>query len=138
MAEALVPVRGRVEDAAHGGEDRRRPSRHIRHVRRIAAAASTQASELLMAVNAVVPWDFAVAYLLRREREHLAEDLPAWLDVWYRLEALSALAAMADCREGSCTFPEIAKPECRPVFEGEGLGHPLLPEEEKVRNSAFL
>lgn len=114
-------------------EGEKRPSRHLRRVGRIAAAASSRRSELLALVNLLGPWDLTVAYLMRKERARLAEDLPAWLDAWYELEALAALAAMKD-RRPAASFPEIAEPGARPVFEGEGLGHPLLPEEGKVRN----
>ena len=124
LQDVLAPVRRR---------EGRRPSRHLRRVGRIAAAASSRRSELLMLVNLLGPWDLTVAYLLRKERAALAEDLPAWLDAWYELEALSALAAMKG-RRPEASFPEIAAPGARPVLEGEGLGHPLLPEEEKVRN----
>ena len=132
LRELLAPLRGGSE--ADGSEDESRPSLHLRRVGRIAAAASSRRSELLALVNLLGPWDLAVTYLMRRERARLARHLPAWLRVWYRLEALSALAAMAARRPAS-SFPEITEESTRPLLEGDGLGHPLLPEQEKVRNS---
>lgn len=115
-----------------------RPSHHLRRVTRLTAgAAITQKNEILALLNALVPWDLFFAHRLRQERQALAEYLPRWLDVWYRLEALSALAALKDRRPASA-FPDIADEGHRPVFEGEGLGHPLLPEADKVRNSFRL
>jgi hypothetical protein len=140
LRDLLAPLRSGDgingnDDGDGDGDRERRPSTHVRRVKRITAAASPQHNELLRVVNLLVPWDLTVAYLLRRERERLAEHLPAWLEVWHEVEALSALAAMADRRGDACSFPEIANPEARPLFDGDGLGHPLLPEEEKVRNS---
>ncbi|PSQ79805.1 MAG: hypothetical protein BRD46_05715, partial [Bacteroidetes bacterium QS_8_68_15] len=78
VQELLAPLRSSSSD-----DSERRPSAHARRVKRMAAAASPQHNELLRAVNLLVPWDLAAAYLLRRERQSLADHLPAWLDAWH-------------------------------------------------------
>jgi len=135
VQELLAPLRSSSSDDSSSDNSERRPSAHARRVKHLTAAASPQHNELLRVVNLLVPWDLAVAYLLRRERRRLAEHLPAWLDAWHEAEALSALAGMADRRADACSFPDIAEADECPLFDGDGLGHPLLPEDEKVRNS---
>jgi DNA mismatch repair ATPase MutS len=86
-------------------------------------------------LNAIVPWDFYFAHRLARIKVQLARRAPAWLEVWFELEALGSLANLA------YLHPEYTMPVLRagsgevgPVFEAKGLGHPLLPAGSKVRN----
>ncbi|PSQ68038.1 MAG: hypothetical protein BRD29_04830, partial [Bacteroidetes bacterium QH_2_67_10] len=77
-----------------------RPGEHEQHRRTEGLCVRNRPFRV---VNLLVPWDLAVAYLLRRERRRLAEHLPAWLDAWHEAEALSALAGMADRRADAVT-----------------------------------
>jgi DNA mismatch repair ATPase MutS len=86
-----------------------------------------------LALNVVGPWGLFFAYQLNRCKEQIAEEMPIWLDVWYELEALAALANFAELHPSYCT-PQIAGEKARPVFQGKGIGHPLLPDSVKVRN----
>ncbi len=114
-----------------------RPSRHLKRVARIAAAASSQKSEIwLVVLNALGPWDLYFAYRLDRFKEMLRVHLPTWLKTWYDLEALGALATFADLNPGY-TFPEVLDApdsDHDTIFEAEALGHPLLDEAQKVGN----
>lgn len=115
-----------------------RPSQHLRRVARIAALTSIQHNEIIgPLLNAIVPWDLFFTYRLHQQKETLRAVLPTWLDVWYELEALSALATFADLHP-HYTMPVIPGGGGPPVFEARGLGHPLLPEEEKVCNDFRL
>jgi len=114
-----------------------RPSRLLKRVSRIAAAASSQKSELLLVVlNILGPWDLFFAYRLDRLKEALRDLVPLWLAAWYDLEALSALATFADLNPGY-TFPTVLPlmpPSSEAVFQAEALGHPLLGDAHKVHN----
>ncbi len=118
-----------------------RPSRHLKRVARIAAAASSQKSEIwLIVLNALGPWDLYFAYRLDRFKETLRAHLPAWLKTWYDLEALNALATFADLNPGY-TFPEVLDGTASGhdvIFEADALGHPLLYEAQKVCNDFAL
>ncbi len=120
----------------HQGE--RRPSRLLRRLGWIAVAASSQKSELLwLVLNALVPWDLYFSYRLGRYKEALREVLPVWLDRWYELEALCALAGFAYLNP-SYTLPDVADApaatSAEPLLEAHRIGHPLLPDAVKVRN----
>lgn len=118
-----------------------RPSRHLKRVARIAAAASSQKSEIwLVVLNALGPWDLFFAYRLDRFKETLRARLPVWLTTWYDLEALSALATFADLNPGNAfpTMRAVPASDRDPIFEAEALGHPLLDEARKVRNDFVL
>ena len=111
-----------------------RPSASLRQIVRIAGAAGVQQSHLLgFLVNVLVPWDLFFADRLNRYKASAKATLPAWIHTWYDLEALCALATHGYLNPDN-TFPEIMSPDNGPVLQARGLGHPLLPIAERVRN----
>ncbi len=114
------------------------PSHHLRRVARIAAATGVQGNPLVaLLLNAAMPWGLYFAWRLAEEKRALTTYLPGWLDCWYELEALSALATYADLNRAA-TFPTLHEDDKQPPFCVVGLGHPLLPpaapNAPKVRN----
>ncbi len=120
-----------------------RPSVQIRQVTRILSAASIQGNPILwIALNAILPWDMLVAWKLRDAKIRLAALLPGWLDTWHELEALGALANFAYLNPG-CAFPTIrdnrqSGRDSLPIFEGRDLGHPLIPDDQRVGNDFHI
>lgn len=113
-----------------------RPSRLLNSIARIAWAATLQKNMLVwVIVNALVPWDFYIAYRFHHDKERIAGRLPCWLDTWFELEALNSLAAFAYLNP-DYTLPEmaVASQENRSVFQARDLGHPLIPRAQKVVN----
>src|SRR5690606_18508360 len=90
---------------------------------------------LWLYLNAMVPWDLYFAWQLRRAKHDLRGDLPVWLDVWFELEALSALATFAYLNP-DYTHPILhTQPN---QFAAVGLGHPLIDHEKRVSNDFVL
>ena len=111
-----------------------RPSASLRQIVRIAGAAGVQQGHLLgFLVNVVVPWDLFFADRLNRYKASAKVTLPVWIHTWYDLEALSALATHGYLHPDT-TFPEIVSPDDGPVLRARALGHPLLPDAERVHN----
>ena len=109
----------------------------MQRLSRTASAATLEKNQLLwLIVNALLPWDIYVARRLNQYKSLIAALLPTWLDIWFELEALNSLANFAYLN------PEYALPELMPVadrastclFCARGLGHPLIPPEQKVVN----
>jgi hypothetical protein len=119
----------------------RRPSKHLSRVTRVLAGMGLQANPLLrLALNIVVPWDAALAYLLSQIKAQMATHAPTWMDTWFELEALCSLANLAYLNPGY-SFPEITAlwvGEPTPVFHTEGLGHPLIQDAERVSNDLTI
>jgi hypothetical protein len=116
-----------------------RPSSHLRRIALTASAASISHNPMLSALlNAIVPWDLFFAHLLNRYKLALADHLPGWLDTWFELEAVSALATFAQLNPGY-TFPTIHDTAPNSAqFDAVQLGHPLIVEEHKVCNDFIL
>ena len=112
----------------------RQPSQALKQLARIATAASSQKSEVLwLLLNATMPWDLFFAHRLNRYKEALRDELPGWLEAWYRLEALGALANFSYLNP-DYAFPGLIAENEGPALETKDIGHPLLPDDVKVRN----
>jgi hypothetical protein len=114
-----------------------RPSKYLARITRVVAALGVQGNVLVrLLLNAAIPWDLYFAHRLDQAKRDIAPHAPAWIDTWFELEALSGLANFAYLNP-SYAFPALQEgrwPEASSVFHAEGLGHPLLPDREKVRN----
>lgn len=109
-----------------------RPSQHLHRLRRIAGAAQWQQGQLLwVLLNALVPWDMFFAHQLNRCKADIKTRLPAWLEIWYDLEALCALASFGAMQTPAC-FPEIT---AEPILDIANAGHPLIPATARVCNA---
>jgi hypothetical protein len=80
-------------------------------------------------------WDTHIALSIEAWRAASGAGVARWLAAVGEFEALCALAAYA-YEHPADPFPEIVTDG--PCFEGEGLGHPLIPEARCVRNDLQL
>jgi len=81
----------------------------------------------------VLPIQFG--YQLEQWRKAHGPEIERWLDALGELEALLALSCYA-YEHPNDPFPELA--EAGPLFVGDSLKHPLIPESECVSNSVRL
>lgn len=82
-------------------------------------------------------YSMQVAFALERWRRIYGSGIEAWLDVVGEIEALSSIAAYA-YEHPEDPFPEFAPAAAEACFDGQALGHPLLPAEKCVRNDVAL
>jgi len=109
--------------------------REIARLERLLGLADARRNQLFAPVAAALLWGTQVALAIEEWRQRSARDLSEWLDAIGEIEALGALASHA-YENPRDPFPEIV--ERGPVFEGVGLGHPLLPPDGCVRNDLLL
>ncbi|MFH5883846.1 hypothetical protein ACG2F4_06005 [Halalkalibaculum sp. DA3122] len=115
-----------------------RPSRFLKKIVRLAAAASSQKSEIIWAIlNLLLPWDLYFSYKLDQYKTELKDPLNRWLDHFYQLEALCSLANFAWLNPGYILSAPAAD-RSQPVLSATDLGHPLIPHEEKVTNDVTI
>ena len=118
-----------------------RPSAILKRVVRLAGMASTQRANIFgVALNLLAPWDLYVAHRLHHCKSEVKTRLPAWIDIWYELEALNALANFSYLQP-SAGFPDIhalGDSAQTPALQAEALGHPLLPDDVRVCNDFTL
>jgi hypothetical protein len=80
-------------------------------------------------------WTTQLAFALEAWRVATGPSIRGWLAAVAQFEALCALATYA-AENPEDPFPEVV--EGGPLFDGEGLGHPLLPKDVCVRNDVRL
>lgn len=119
-----------------------RPSTQLRQVARLVMGIAIQKNGILsLVLNVLVPWDYFFAYRLNQAKIKIAGLLPGWLEVWFELEALNSLASFTYLNpDYSFATIEVdeADPSGKVVFEGQQLGHPLIPDEQRVCNDFEL
>ncbi|MBX5452202.1 MutS-related protein [Thermogemmatispora sp.] len=124
------------------------PARALRHLSLLLSLASFGQNLLLtLLLHLCCPWEFLIALRLNAWKARLARQMPRWLETWFELEALCSLATFADLNP-DYHWPEFIVPDPsdpatsdqRPslLYEGQGLGHPLLPPDSKVVNDLAL
>ena len=118
-------------------DETNKPTLHLARVKRVLSATGIRGNPFFwLVLNAVMPWDYLFSWLLDRSKGDLADHLPGWLDIWHEIEALSSLANLSYLNP-QYTFPEfnlVPGLDGSPVFAAESLGHPLIPDGEKVCN----
>ncbi|EFH90177.1 MutS family DNA mismatch repair protein [Ktedonobacter racemifer] len=125
--------------AAFQQQGENRPSRVLRGIGRISSAAGLKANGLLwLLVNLFLPWDAYCAYRLGQYKEQIVKFLPGWLDTWFDLEALNALATFAYLNP-EYILPEVLAndqltQEKATLFSAHSLGHPLIQDRVRVTN----
>jgi DNA mismatch repair ATPase MutS len=107
----------------------------IARLRRLIDLLDARRNQLFFPVAAVLLWTPQLAFAIERWRVQLGPDLGRWIDAVGEFEALCAIAAFR-YEHPDYAFPEIV--EGAPRFEGDAIGHPLLPGDRCVRNDLTL
>src|SRR5690606_33751106 len=81
-------------------------------------------------------WDVHVAFAMEAWRARFGREVRTWLQSVGEFEAVSSLATYCFERPDD-PFPAVDDGP-HALFEGTGLGHPLLPAPRMVRNDVSL
>jgi len=111
------------------------PSQQIERLGRLINLLESRNNQLFIPIAALLLWTTQIALAIEAWRRMSGPAVARWLTAIGELEALGSLAGYA-YEHPADPFPEIA--EEGPWFEGEGLGHPLIPDARCVRNAVQL
>lgn len=107
-----------------------RASEELARLERIVGFADARRNEIFrFFIGPVLMWDVHCGLALRRWRTRAGRRLRPWLDGLAEVEALASLGGFA-FEHPDFVWPELAD---EPVFEGRGLGHPLIPTDRRVQ-----
>jgi membrane protein YdbS with pleckstrin-like domain len=109
-------------------------SHHIARLRRLMEMLESRENPLVHALGPLVLWTTQIGMAVEKWHAESGPRVAAWLDAVSEIEALSSLANYA-WEHPDDPFPTFAEGA---LFEGESMGHPLLPEDRCVRNSVTL
>jgi hypothetical protein len=113
----------------------RPPSFRIARLRRLMNMLDSREHVLFRAIDPIVLWTLQWVLAVESWRKQSGPAIRHWLAAVGEMEALSALAGYA-YEHPTDPFPEFA--DAGPSFHGEGLAHPLLPEDRAVRNDLAI
>lgn len=108
---------------------------HVEALARLVQRLQAVRNELIRAVAGLILWKAHCAFRLEDWRARWGRGIAGWLEAVGEIEALGALATYT-YENPEDPFPEILEGEAR--FEGDELGHPLLPRRTCVRNGVRL
>jgi hypothetical protein len=113
----------------------RPPSFRIARLRRLMNMLDSREHVLFRSIDPIVLWTLQWVLAVESWRKHSGPAIRRWIAAVGEMEALSALAGYA-YEHPTDPFPEFA--DAGPSFHGEGLAHPLLPENRAVRNDLAI
>ena len=111
------------------------PSQELARLRRRIELLDARRNQLFAPISALLLWGTQLALAIEAWRVRSGPAVARWIAAVGEVEALSSLAGHA-FEHPDDPFPEIA--DGGPCLDGEGLGHPLLPEARCVRNDLRL
>jgi hypothetical protein len=111
------------------------PSRQIARLNRLIELLDARRNMMFAPLAILLLWQVQLAFAVERWRQRSGPAVARWLAAVGELEALGSLAGYA-YEHPQDPFPELV--ECSALFEGEGLGHPLIPEARNVRADLHL
>jgi DNA mismatch repair ATPase MutS len=114
----------------------RAASHRIGRIRRLIDMLDSRDNPFVRALGPLLLWGTQVGMAVESWRAENGAHIAGWLDAVSEMEALSSLANYA-WEHPEDPFPEFADGPT-PVFDGELMGHPLLPEERCVSNSVRI
>ncbi|HEX8424023.1 MAG TPA: hypothetical protein VF634_11455, partial [Pyrinomonadaceae bacterium] len=111
------------------------PSQQIARLNRLIDLLDARRNMIFAPLAFVLLWPLQFAIAIERWRQSSGPAVPRWLAAVGELEALNSLAGYS-YEHPSDPFPELL--EGAASFEGEALGHPLIPEARSVRTDLRL
>lgn len=128
-APLLADLRAELETTG------RPPSEELEALHRLVDRRDARANQFFLPIAALLMWGTHVALALENWRARCGPRLAVWVEAAGEIEALCALSSFA-YENPQDPFPEIVVGD--PIFDGEALGHPLLPTDRCVRNDLRL
>lgn len=110
-------------------------SRKINELKKVFELLSLRGNMIYQILNSVLLLDFILLMKAEKWRAGFKDEIAGWFDAIAEFEALSSIAAYAFANE-DYVFPEIM--ENAFVFHGINLGHPLIPDDQRINNDFKL
>ncbi len=111
------------------------PSAAIRKLYRVVDLLESRHSLFARPLDLVTFWSTQLVFIAERWQREFGPAIRGWMEAVGEFEALTSLSAFA-YEHPQHAFPELV--DGSPLFDAEGLAHPLLPADKAVRNDVKL
>ncbi len=112
-------------------------SRRIARLARLVGWLEARHNVYFAMFGSMLLWKTQFGLAIEAWRESEGASIGRWLEIVGQVEAYASLASFA-FENPEDPFPELVEASEGPMIEGEGLGHPLLPKSQVVRNDFRL
>ena len=110
-------------------------SREIERLRKLVSLLDARRNQFFIPIGGLLLWTQNLAVAIERWRQKSGARVGDWIEAVGELESLVSLASFAD-EHPSFTMPEVVSEA--PLFDAQGLGHPLIRDEKRVVNDIRL
>jgi hypothetical protein len=129
VAPLLVGLRQKLETGGLSA------SAQVRRLAGLQQLLDSRRHKLFAPIALPLLWSTQLALAIEAWRLRVGQRVPVWLAAVGEMEALSALAGYA-FEHPADALPQIV--DEGPLFDGSGVGHPLIPQTACVRNDVRL
>jgi hypothetical protein len=125
----LIALRGTLE------RDGVPASRQIERLRKLVALLEARRNQFFSPFALLFLWTTHIAFAIERWRAESGAEVVAWIEAIGEIEALLSLSSFA-FEHPAFVMPEMADGEA--LFEGDAIGHPLIPDGRRVPNDVRI
>jgi hypothetical protein len=125
----LVALRGRLERNGVTA------SRQIERLRKLVALLDARRNQFFAPLALILLWSAHIAFAIERWRVESGAEIVGWIESIGEMEALLSLASFA-FEHPTFVMPEIVEGDA--LFDGDAVGHPLIPDERRVANDVRI
>ncbi|HEX3068927.1 MAG TPA: DNA mismatch repair protein MutS [Thermoanaerobaculia bacterium] len=125
----LVTLRGRLERNGVTA------SHQIERLRKLVALLDARRNQFFAPLALLLLWSAHIAFAIERWRVESGAEIVQWIDSIGEIEALLSLASFA-FEHPAFVMPEIVEGDA--LFDGDAIGHPLIPDDRRVANDVRI
>jgi len=115
-------------------EPENKPTKILKKLNRNIAAIGFRMNPVTAIIlNLFIPWDYLVAFRLKKTASSLGGVAQIWFNSWYSIDALSSLAQFAWLNPGY-SFAHINDAQDSTFFKATDMGHPLINSTTRKQN----
>jgi len=110
-------------------------SRQIERLRKLVSLLDAQRNQFFMPFAKLLLWTTHIAFAIERWRTESGAEIVGWIATIAEMEALLSLSSFA-FEQPAFVIPEIVEGEA--LFDGDAVGHPLIPGDRRVANDVRI
>jgi hypothetical protein len=125
----LVALRGRLERNGVTA------SHQIERLRKLVALLDARRNQFFAPLALLLLWSTHIAFAIERWRVESGAEIVKWIATIAEIEALLSLASFA-FEHPTFVMPAIVEGDA--LFDGDAIGHPLIPDNRRVANDVRI
>jgi len=110
-------------------------SRQIERLRKLVSLLDARRNQFFAPFALLLLWTTNIAFAIERWRTESGVEIVKWIDAIGEIEALLSLSSFA-FEHPAFAMPEVIDGDA--VFDGDAIGHPLIPDDRRVANDVRI